>query len=493
MLVDYHSCRLYVVEGDTLVPVVWRGDLDPFDENSRGALLQDRRGDHGPRRRDGRVGPARQRARLRVRRDHPRHGRRGRVDHRRPAALRHAGHRRRRHLQARRRRRSTRTTSASSRCSAAMPPSRSRTPASTRPSGSRRSGPRPRSRSRTRCSTSAAASRSPSRWTRCSSGRSTWPPGSSTSLGPPSGSRIAPARTSSCARSRLRPPRRGAARVDHRAGRAGARAPRGRRAVPARRRPVPPGPDAPSCPAAGSRSRRSGSTATASAASSFATPATTTSFDERSMRLLAGVAHQVKLAVANAQSYESLEQTFLSTVEALANALEANDEYTSSHARWITDMALHVGGELGMDAKALKRLELGALFHDIGKIGIPEAILAKPGPLSDEEWKLVRLHPELGARILAPDRAAGAGLRDRPPLPRALGRQRLPERPRRRGDPARVARHPRLRRLPRHDDRPAVSPAAPGRGSSAGGSARPPARSSTRRSSRSSSPWTPRR
>ena len=127
-----------------------------------------------------------------------------------------------------------------------------------------------------------------------------------------------------------------------------------------------------------------------------------TSFDERSMRLLAGVAHQVKLAVANAQSYESLEQTFLSTVEALANALEANDEYTSSHARWITDMALHVGGELGMDAKALKRLELGALFHDIGKIGIPEAILAKPGPLSDEEWKLVRLHPELGARILAP-------------------------------------------------------------------------------------------
>jgi len=125
-------------------------------------------------------------------------------------------------------------------------------------------------------------------------------------------------------------------------------------------------------------------------------------FDERSMRLLAGVAHQVKLAVANAVSYESLERTFLSTVEALANALEANDEYTSSHARWITDMALHVGRELGMDPKALKRLELGALFHDIGKIGVPEAILAKPGALSDDEWKVVRLHPELGAGILAP-------------------------------------------------------------------------------------------
>jgi HD-GYP domain-containing protein (c-di-GMP phosphodiesterase class II)/putative methionine-R-sulfoxide reductase with GAF domain len=126
------------------------------------------------------------------------------------------------------------------------------------------------------------------------------------------------------------------------------------------------------------------------------------SFDDRDMRLLAGVAHQVKLAVANAQSFESLERTFLSTVEALANALEANDEYTSSHARWITDTALQVGRELGLEPKALKPLELGALFHDIGKIGVPEAILSKPGPLTEEEWNVVRLHPELGARILAP-------------------------------------------------------------------------------------------
>ena len=125
-------------------------------------------------------------------------------------------------------------------------------------------------------------------------------------------------------------------------------------------------------------------------------------FDARRIRLLAGVAHQAKLAVANASSFESLEKTFLSTVEALANALEANDEYTSSHARWITDTALLVGRELGLDTRALKRLELGALFHDIGKIGIPEAILSKPGPLTPEEWSVVRLHPELGARILGP-------------------------------------------------------------------------------------------
>ena len=125
-------------------------------------------------------------------------------------------------------------------------------------------------------------------------------------------------------------------------------------------------------------------------------------FSERKMRLLEGIAHQTSLAVNNAFSFESLEQTFLDTVEALANALEAKDEYTSSHARWITDAALEVGRLLGMDAQSLKRLELGALFHDIGKIGIPSAILQKPGPLSDEEWEVIKLHPELGEKILAP-------------------------------------------------------------------------------------------
>ena len=126
------------------------------------------------------------------------------------------------------------------------------------------------------------------------------------------------------------------------------------------------------------------------------------SFDQRQLELLAGVGAQAKLAIANAVSFESLERTFLSTVEALANALEAKDEYTSSHARWIRGMAVRVGEELGLDPEALKRVELGALFHDIGKIGVPAAILAKPGPLTDEERRLIESHPELGERILAP-------------------------------------------------------------------------------------------
>ncbi|MGH2787624.1 MAG: diguanylate cyclase [Actinomycetota bacterium] len=125
-------------------------------------------------------------------------------------------------------------------------------------------------------------------------------------------------------------------------------------------------------------------------------------FSERKLRLLEGLGNQARLAINNAFSFDSLEQTFLDTVEALANALEAKDEYTSTHARWITDAALEVGRELGMGHRDLKRLELGALFHDIGKIGIPSDILLKPGPLDDHEWEIVRMHPELGERILSP-------------------------------------------------------------------------------------------
>jgi HD-GYP domain-containing protein (c-di-GMP phosphodiesterase class II) len=125
-------------------------------------------------------------------------------------------------------------------------------------------------------------------------------------------------------------------------------------------------------------------------------------YGDREFELLDGIANQAKLAISNALAFGELERTFLSTVEALANALEAKDEYTHSHARWITDMSIRVGEELGLDVPALKRLELAALFHDIGKIGIPASILLKPGPLDDAERRLIETHPELGERILAP-------------------------------------------------------------------------------------------
>ena len=128
---------------------------------------------------------------------------------------------------------------------------------------------------------------------------------------------------------------------------------------------------------------------------------------EEILRLLRGISDQAAVALERARSYENLEETFVSTIEALANALEANDEYTSSHTRWITDMALRVGEALGLEGNDLKQLELGALFHDIGKIGIPTSILLKPGPLTADERSIMEMHPELGERILEPiDRLA---------------------------------------------------------------------------------------
>jgi HD-GYP domain-containing protein (c-di-GMP phosphodiesterase class II) len=125
-------------------------------------------------------------------------------------------------------------------------------------------------------------------------------------------------------------------------------------------------------------------------------------FSERKMRLLAGIADQAKVAIDNAMSFDNLERTFVSTVEALANALAAKDEHTSTHARSISEMAVAVGEEMGLDEDVVKRLELGALFHDIGKIGIGADILLKPGPLTAAERKTIERHPELGEQIISP-------------------------------------------------------------------------------------------
>jgi diguanylate cyclase (GGDEF)-like protein len=132
-------------------------------------------------------------------------------------------------------------------------------------------------------------------------------------------------------------------------------------------------------------------------------------FDESDVRLLEVLAGHASVAIENARLLETvrkkadgLEEDFFSTVEALANALEARDAETSSHARAITDLAIAVGCELEFDPTRLKRLELGALLHDIGKIGVPSEILGKEGPLTPEEYRIVQQHPELGERILAP-------------------------------------------------------------------------------------------
>ena len=123
-------------------------------------------------------------------------------------------------------------------------------------------------------------------------------------------------------------------------------------------------------------------------------------FDADDVRLVETVADQVGSALRSAGLYERLERAYLDTAQALATALEEKDAYTASHSEQIVDSALRVGLELGLEGEELRDLRFAAVFHDIGKIAVPEAILHKPGPLTPDELREIQRHPVVGERIL---------------------------------------------------------------------------------------------
>jgi HD-GYP domain-containing protein (c-di-GMP phosphodiesterase class II) len=125
-------------------------------------------------------------------------------------------------------------------------------------------------------------------------------------------------------------------------------------------------------------------------------------FDPGDAHLVQTIADHVGAALLTAELYHELEETYVGTAAALAAALEAKDNYTADHAQSIADLAVEVGEEIGLDGRSLRDLRYGAIFHDIGKIAIPDAILHKPGPLTDDEFEVVKRHPITGEQILAP-------------------------------------------------------------------------------------------
>ncbi len=99
-------------------------------------------------------------------------------------------------------------------------------------------------------------------------------------------------------------------------------------------------------------------------------------------------------------AYAELEITYDRTLTALMSALDARDQETEGHSARVSRLTCLLGEEIGLNGPQLKALERGALLHDIGKIGISDTILHKPGKLTDEEWKIMRIHPAIGARIV---------------------------------------------------------------------------------------------
>jgi cyclic di-GMP phosphodiesterase len=96
----------------------------------------------------------------------------------------------------------------------------------------------------------------------------------------------------------------------------------------------------------------------------------------------------------------SLENAYRSTLQALTAALEARDAETHGHSERVVTFSLRLGREYGLTSAEMKALEFGSLLHDIGKIGVPDAILRKPAKLTDEEWERMREHPLHGQQIL---------------------------------------------------------------------------------------------
>jgi len=100
------------------------------------------------------------------------------------------------------------------------------------------------------------------------------------------------------------------------------------------------------------------------------------------------------------RTLHSLEDAYRSTLKALTSALEARDHETRGHSERVVSFSLRLGREMGLAPSHLRSLEFGSLLHDIGKIGVPDAILRKPAALDEDEWTRMREHPLHGQKIL---------------------------------------------------------------------------------------------
>jgi putative nucleotidyltransferase with HDIG domain len=126
----------------------------------------------------------------------------------------------------------------------------------------------------------------------------------------------------------------------------------------------------------------------------------TSAFSKDDLRLLTAMAAPAALQVRNLQYMDQVARAYLDTIQVLANAIEARDHYTVGHTWRVTRIALILADHMGWSADQRRYAEMGGILHDIGKLAVEDRILRKKGPLTDEEYMKMQLHPEAGARIL---------------------------------------------------------------------------------------------
>jgi len=125
-------------------------------------------------------------------------------------------------------------------------------------------------------------------------------------------------------------------------------------------------------------------------------------FTSDDVRLLSTIANHVTIAVGNIELFSSLQDAYLSTVRSLAAAVDAKDPYTRGHSERVATFAVLIAEAMELSSEQMIALEMAAYLHDIGKIGVREEILLKPGRLTDAEMGEMRHHPLIGANILKP-------------------------------------------------------------------------------------------
>lgn len=125
-------------------------------------------------------------------------------------------------------------------------------------------------------------------------------------------------------------------------------------------------------------------------------------FNSDDVRLLSTIGNHVTIAIGNIELFLSLQEAYLATVRSLAAAVDAKDSYTRGHSDKVAGYATLIAQRMNLSHEQLTALEMAAYLHDIGKIGVSEDILLKPGRLSDDEMAQMRHHPLIGANILKP-------------------------------------------------------------------------------------------
>ncbi len=123
-------------------------------------------------------------------------------------------------------------------------------------------------------------------------------------------------------------------------------------------------------------------------------------FTSEDLDLLKILSGQIAFVIQNANLFQNLQSAYINTLGALTSAIDAKDSYTHGHSERVTELSVMLGREIAISSEELENLRIAGLLHDIGKIGIPEGILNKPGRLTDEEFEIIKSHPDLGVRIL---------------------------------------------------------------------------------------------